>query len=264
MTRSLSHSLTHSLTADAAAVRTLRSHTLQTTTCGGGLWWDDTKHYKNAITNELGIANAALLYQATKNPKYLARAREQWAWFEGSGMINGEGLVNDGLNSGAAGATCSNNNSTTWTYNQGVVLEGLVLLANATGNTTLVDVAARIAAAAIAKLCNAGGVLVEAGPITDRDQAQFKGIFARGVRLLLDCPTLVPNLRSLFGQFLATNAASVIASDRTAAGGLYGGLWQGPVDVHALPCGHQSHECGNTTGATPQTSALELLVAAAR
>jgi predicted alpha-1,6-mannanase (GH76 family) len=38
-------------------------------------------------------------------------------------MINGDGLINDGLN-----AQGENNGQATWTYNQGVILGGLVAL----------------------------------------------------------------------------------------------------------------------------------------
>ena len=70
-------------------------------------------------------------------------------------MINGEGLVNDGLDS----KTCRNNRQATWTYNQGVMLGGLALLADATGNATLLRVAESIASAAAGSLVWENGVL---------------------------------------------------------------------------------------------------------
>lgn len=102
---------------------------------------------------------------------------------------------------------------------------------------------------------------MEAGTIRDRDQAQFKGIFARGLRTLMSTAGVDAGHRELFAGFLEENARSVVAKDRTADG-LYGGLWEGPVDPHATPCGHAAHDCGNTTGPTPQTSAAMLLTAA--
>jgi hypothetical protein len=41
------------------------SQALDNITCGGGLFWSHDKsgfHYKNAVTNELAIANAIMLH----------------------------------------------------------------------------------------------------------------------------------------------------------------------------------------------------------
>ena len=90
---------------------------------------DDRRHrcfscgHQNAITNELFLMQAASLYLATNNTSYLTWARKEWAWFNASGMINGQWLINDGLSS-----SCENNGGTTWTYNQGVILGALVRL----------------------------------------------------------------------------------------------------------------------------------------
>jgi len=105
-----------------------------TTTCGAGVWWSkDLKHsaYKNAITNEIFLDVAASLVNrvadAPKKVEYRRRAQKEWAWFNASGMIDAQNLVNDGLNATNPSA-CTNNHQTTWTYNQGVVLGGLAEL----------------------------------------------------------------------------------------------------------------------------------------
>ena len=105
--------------------------------CGGGIWWSKDRKYKNAIANELFLSVAAHLANRTSGSRrydYLAWGNREWKWFEATGMINANGLINDGLTiaGGGGGATsCSNNGRTTWTYNQGVVLGGLVELAAA-------------------------------------------------------------------------------------------------------------------------------------
>jgi hypothetical protein len=79
------------------------------TKCGGGMWWSGKRDYKNAITNELFIVSSMKLYEKTHEQRYLENAKKTWKWFDQSGMINGDGLVNDGL----VTATCKNNGQTT-------------------------------------------------------------------------------------------------------------------------------------------------------
>lgn len=151
-------------------------------TCGGGIWWNKGRTYKNAITNELYLAVAASL--ANRMPSsssgdgddFLGIAEAQWAWFRASGMIGADGLINDGLTIHADG-TCANDGKTAWSYNQGVVLGGLVELYRATGKDASLRVeAVDIAEAAIGKL-SVDGILHESceddgcGP----DGSQFKG-----------------------------------------------------------------------------------------
>ena len=80
--------------------------------CGGGIWWNKDRKYKNAITNELYFAVAASLanrdVKRRRPDAYRDIAVKQLAWLEGSGMQNSEGLFNDGLDVNANG-TCTNN-----------------------------------------------------------------------------------------------------------------------------------------------------------
>jgi len=92
------------------------------TVCNGGVWWTHTRTtFKNAITNELFLLLAASLHNRTPNDagpgSYLDWATREWTWFSQTGIINTAHLVNDGLTN-----NCRNNNATTWTYNQGVIL----------------------------------------------------------------------------------------------------------------------------------------------
>jgi predicted alpha-1,6-mannanase (GH76 family) len=116
--------------------------------CGGGVWWDiPQKTYKNAISNELYLKLLASLHnRIAGDTAYLDRALETWHWFDHSGMVNRENLVNDGLVSRFGG--CQNNGGETWTYNQGVILGALTELAQATADRSLLRTAQRIATAA--------------------------------------------------------------------------------------------------------------------
>jgi len=115
-------------------------------TCGGGLWWTRGKTYKNAIANELFLLTAGCLHQRTTDPGrrasgYLDWALREWQWFNASGLIGPAGLVNDGLT-----ADCTNNGGTTWTYNQGVIIGGLTVLHDITGDGAYLGQAEAIAA----------------------------------------------------------------------------------------------------------------------
>lgn len=146
-------------------------------TCGGGIWWSKDRAYKNAIANELYLAVAAsLANRAADTQKYLDIANTQWEWFKNSGMINSDNLINDGLVINSDGS-CSNNGLQIWTYNQGVILGGLVELNAATGDDTLLTTATTIASAAISALSEDGILHEGCEPYCGSDGAQFKGEF---------------------------------------------------------------------------------------
>lgn len=150
-------------------------------TCGGGIIWDiKSLSYKNAISNELYFALAAAIHnRIPKDEYYLPRALEAWNWFNGTGLINPQGLVNDGLRH----EDCKNNGQPVWTYNQGVILGGLIELFTATGNLIYIRRAIEMADAVLASSLVVDGVLVEQceaeGWSCDTNQQAFKGIFAR-------------------------------------------------------------------------------------
>ena len=195
-------------------------------TCGGGVWWKKDRKYKNAITNELFLEIAVRLHQRTPGDagagSFIDWATREWAWFAQSGMINADNLVNDGL------ADCKNNGQTTWTYNQGVLIGGLVELSKVTGDKALVDRAQAIADAAFVKLVDDQGVLREAcEPSCDADGPQFKGIFMRNLATLVEANPTAANKR-----FITHNADWVWNAARSGlgAGTRLGLSWSRPFD----------------------------------
>jgi predicted alpha-1,6-mannanase (GH76 family) len=207
--------------------------------CGGGLWWNEKRRYKNAITNEQFLTLAALLYQRSPGERdYLDWALRTWAWIRGSGLIGPHGLVNDGLT-----AACVNNGRTTWTYNQGVILGGLSALHEITGDTSYLRAGESIADAALRDLIDEGGILTEPCEATgcDGDQTQFKGIFVRYLHEFLR-----HSGRPAYRTFLLANADSVVDNAGNPAG-QFGLRWAGPFD---------------RADASRQSSALEVVVAA--
>ncbi|EFQ30727.1 glycosyl hydrolase [Colletotrichum graminicola] len=190
------------------------------TNCQGGIYWSKDRQYVNAIANELYLSVAASLANRIPNDKanYLNIATAQWNWFKASGMINAKGTINDGLDS-----TCKNNGANVWSYNQGVVLGGLVELSQASGDKSVLTDATNIAEAAIKQLADSNGILHDTcEPNCGSDGNQFKGVFVRNLRYL---QAVAP--RDDFKTFLLNNADSNWSTNRDAQGRL-GVVWSGP------------------------------------
>lgn len=200
-----------------------------TSTCGGGVWWNAERTYKNAITNGLWIRLTAELHNRIRGDHvWLQRSRTAWAWFTGSGMINDDGLVNDGLTD-----ACTNNGQTVWTYNQGLAIGAGLELWRATRDPQILTTVRTLADAAIgpAGLVDTNGILAE--PCDALDQTcddngkQFKGIFMRYWTDLVDTTH-----DASYAAFLDTQAESLWTNDRDAANRL-GTRWSGATsDAH--------------------------------
>jgi predicted alpha-1,6-mannanase (GH76 family) len=192
-------------------------------TCGGGIWWSKQRKYKNAIANELFLAIAARLNLRTPGDKgagsYLDWAVREWNWFKNSGMINRDNLINDGLTS-----NCQNNGQTTWTYNQGVILGGLVDLYHITQDQSLLTQAKAIADAAIRTLAPNGILREPCEPDCGADGPQFKGIFVRNLLALYQV-TNKPEYKT----FITRNADSIWAQCRNEVN-QFGLSWAGQFD----------------------------------
>ena len=193
-----------------------------TSTCGGGIWWNEERTYKNAVTNGQWIRLTAELHNRLPGDTlWLDRSQEAWDWYVASGMINSDGLVHDGLRD-----DCSSNNDTVWTYNQGLGIGAALELWRATGDPELLEQARYLADSALeSDVLVKGGVLTEwceaAGRSCDDNQKQFKGIFARYLMELADATG-----EPAYQQFVADQADSIWANDRDVVGRL-GLRWAG-------------------------------------
>lgn len=217
-------------------------------TCGGGIWWSKERGYKNAIANELYLSVAASLANRVPGGKerYTQIATDEWAWFRRSGMINENNLINDGLRINEDG-TCVNNGLQTWSYNQGVVLGGLVELSRATGDPSYLGEATAIANAALARLGDSDGIIHEIDecePNCGNDGSQFKGIFVRNLAYL---QSVAP--QAAFKTAIVRNADTIWAKNRNDKNQL-GIAWTGPPDL------------GRGPTASTHSSAMDVLVAA--
>jgi predicted alpha-1,6-mannanase (GH76 family) len=223
------------------AARTIFAHnqTGWDDTCGGGLWWNTDRTYKNAITNELFLTLAALLHQRTGGQEYLSWALRDWEWLTARAFVGPEGLINDGLT-----GACANNGGITWTYNQGVVLGGLAALYDITGDRAYLRHGEGIADAALSRLASPEGILTEVceSGSCNGDQTQFKGIFMRYLHEFY-----LRSDKHEYRRFILANADSAWDSARNQAD-QFGLRWAGPFDQ---------------ADASRQSSALEVINAAA-
>jgi predicted alpha-1,6-mannanase (GH76 family) len=208
----------------------------------GGIWWDKPHTYVNAIANELFFSTAASLANRAKRsyhgPSYLNIAKQQLAWFKGSGMIRNNFTINDGLNQ----QTCQNNQGTIWTYNQGVILGGLVELSNATHDKSYIEMAHSIANAAIATLAPSGILRDPCEPNCGADGSQFKGVLIRNILILYRASP-----KNVYRDFFERNARSIWERDRNGRNELsisWAGTFVSPAN------------------ASTQSSAMDSLVAA--
>lgn len=74
-------------------------HNAWNTTPVGGVWWDRSNTYVNAISNELHFSVAAHLAnrRPDQKPYYVDVALNSWLWIYGSGLINAQSNIEDGL-----------------------------------------------------------------------------------------------------------------------------------------------------------------------
>ena len=192
--------------------------------CSGGVYWKKPDIGKSAIQNELFLLSAVRLHQRTPGTalglSYFDWAQRTWRWFKTSGMINDQYLVDNGLDQNG-----QVNRGRNYTYNQGVILSGLVELSRINEDPELLQLATRIADAAITHLVTDGGILKEPGePELNGDGTQFKGIFMRHLAFLYNNAP-----KKEYREFINHNAESIWTLARQDDNAM-GGLWYGPFD----------------------------------
>lgn len=202
-----------------------------------------------AVENELYLTAAAKLANRKPNSPsggyYFDEAIKAYDWFIGSGLINSENLINNGL----VLSTCKNDGNLVFTYNQGIILSGLAELAWATGNDSYSDLANTLALAGIDKLTDSNGILHEPCEATgcDGDEEQFKGVFGRNIQFLYNRETNLPAATAAtYKNFLQVNANAIWTDDQSD--NQLGLVWSG--------------SSGSATIQT-QSSALDVIVGAA-
>lgn len=189
--------------------------------CGGGILWKKDLLYKSAISNELFLLLATRLALRDGNREYyLTWANKEWDWFSQTGMINDLPLVYDGVKEDCVAK------GRHYTYNQGVILAGLVDLYKLDGRQEHIDLASRIATATIENMSTESGVLKGHPKQEDgADGVQFKGIFMRHLGYLYS-----QTKNPAFKNYLLKNAQSIENLATETGTYLIGSQWEGPFD----------------------------------
>jgi glycosyl hydrolase family 76 len=234
----------YDVTGDSRYLNTARAdadwmHAYWDSTCGGGVWWKTDKKGKNAIENGLYVQlNAMLSQRIPGDTVYRSRAQAGWSWIQSTGLINGSSLVNDGIKL----STCRNNGDTTLTYNQGVLINGLVQLNKLTGDAGALAAARKIGdAMTTSSYLSPNGIMHDPleGDVCGGDGDSFKGAAIRGLGVLNTA------LGGIYNTYLTRNADSAYAHARDSID-MYGSRWTGPFTGTNHACQHSALDLLNT------------------
>jgi predicted alpha-1,6-mannanase (GH76 family) len=208
-----------------------------TTPCNGGIWWSKDKTSIASIANELFLSVAAHIANREPSQKdaTLAWANGIWNWFSNVGVIAANHTIHDGVDVSSCKVSDS---STIFTYNQGVILGALVEMNKATGESSWLEEAHKIADGALAQFADGNGnVLTESGGIQeDNNLAQFKGIFIRNLAALEKA-----SHKDAYTTVIKTSADTLWKNDRQ--GNLLGPRWQGPYVDATAPSHSSAIDC---------------------
>ena len=232
---------------DAARTIFTRNTAAWDDTCGGGLWWNTARNYKNAITNELFLTLAALLHQRTPGDRQLPELGAA-----GVGVVQRQRPhrpERPGQRRAHLGVREQRRHHLD--LQPGRDPRRARRAVRDHRRSRLPAAGRVIANAALSKLATPAsahppGILAEpcepAAAGCNGDQAQFKGIF---VRYLYDF--WLQSRQPAYRAFILANARSVWDNSKNAAD-QFGLRWAGPFD---------------RADAARQSSALDVLIAAA-
>ncbi|KAK0101427.1 hydrolase 76 protein [Cadophora gregata] len=199
--------------------------------CGGGIYWStdpaQSATYKSGITQLEFISLAMRTYLQTKNATLLHITEKLLTWIVDSGMMDlATGTVYDGVDT--AGCTVF---KAQWSYSYGHLVGGLSYLYQATGNSSYLSYAAKIAQTGIAKFAPTGVAkeLCEARGTCNQDQQGFKAIFLRQLAYL-HSTTPDKAMKSSISTVLQRSAKAALATcdtDWNCAGNWTNGSTQG-------------------------------------
>ena len=211
---------------------------------GGGIWWRKDNPSKNTPSNLPAAILAVRLYKAFNNPADLQWAKDIFDWQKTVLYEPNSGWVYDNIEA-------SGNKNTAWrfTYNQGTFIGAALELYSITNTANY-----------LADAVKAADFAVSSGQLTDiannilkdeggGDGGLFKGIFVRYFNRLIVDGGLDNAKKTLYINFMKTNAQKLWSSGINKSNILFGSAW------NTAP--------GSTTDLTTQLSGIMLFEAMA-
>ncbi len=179
----------------------------------GGIYWNDERLTRNTASTAPAAELAVYLYRDTHQRSYLQWAERIYAW-EIAHLVDHEtGQVYENIDGSGNVA------QTMWSYNQGAVIGGGVLLYSATHRDSYLRQAQKTASFVLHRTLQSDG--------TFAPEAQFNGVLVDNLQLLYSV-TRDPAIRR------AVQANAQLAWTRARSGqGLIANDWAGPPPVTA-------------------------------
>jgi predicted alpha-1,6-mannanase (GH76 family) len=197
-----------------------------TTCCGshpGGIWWEKPTIDKVTAVNAGAVISGSRLYEATQDESYLAFATKVYGYWSTYMVDATSGHVYDDIDN--AGTI---NTAWSFTYNEGLFIGAIVELAQATGDTSNMPLAHKVAGYMMSQEIEttALGTILSDGQCSG-DGEMFKGIGMRYLRELYAADTTHTEYR----DFLQRSADAAWTLARDPSSGDISCDWAGPFDA---------------------------------
>ncbi|KAJ3190061.1 hydrolase 76 protein [Gaertneriomyces sp. JEL0708] len=191
------------------------------TTCGGGIYWSRDREaakgaeYKSTITHGQTVFLSARLYKATKQQVYLQWGDTILNWLKAAGLLAADFSVYDG-----ASSPCTQMDTKEWSYNAGMLLNGLSAMYDATNQQIYLQEAHNLLRASLPKFTK-NNIIYEplcerSASLCGRDTPVFKPQYVKGLRELYRVTT---------DEIIKEQIRKVIDTTATAAAANCGDDW---------------------------------------
>ena len=185
---------------------------------GGGIWWRKDNGSKNTPSNMPAAILAARLYRKFNNPQDLQWANQIYDWNKSVLYDASSGWVYDNIDKNGV-----KNVSWKFTYNQGTFLGAAFELFKITGNSAYLNDALKAADYAVSSgFLTTNGILKDEG---GGDGGLFKGVFVRYFTRLIIDGGLEPSKKTMYINFMMTNAKTLWTKGTNKSQVLFGSAW---------------------------------------